>query len=262
MRNLDVEDRPRLRLRPGQIIQGSSQPLCVFDKWGRLYWSLPFQEGFVRPIGYSHGVPRTQHIDTVLEFKTPVWLDDIICVTNGSIEDHEKEVREVLTKLQNAGYRASEKKTRLFKKELTWLGYLINQNGVKPIKDKTEAITKLNAPKNVKELKSFLGSIQHLSKFINNLSKKTDRMRNLLKKDVKWDWTPELDEEFEKLKKEITEAPCLAHFDPERENYITTDACSTGLGATLLQKEGEVLRTVAFASRFLTDCEKKTQSTN
>ena len=45
------------------------------------------------------------HIDKVLEFKTPVWLDDIICVTNGTIDEHEREVREVLTKLQNAGYR-------------------------------------------------------------------------------------------------------------------------------------------------------------
>ena len=178
-------------------------------------------------------------------------------MTNGSIEDHEKEVREVLMKLQNAGYRASEKKTELFKKELTWLGYFINQNGVKPIKDKTEAITKLAAPKNVKQLKPFLGSIQHLSKFISNLSKKTDRMRKLLKKGVQWDWTTEIDEDFEKLKKEITEAPCLAHFDPNRDNYITTDACNTGLGATLWQKEGVVFKPVAFASRFLTDCKKK-----
>ena len=114
-----------------------------------------------------------EHIDKVLEFKTPVWLDDIICVTNGTIEEHEEELREILSKLQENGYRASEKKkTKLFKKELTWLGYEINQNGVKPIKDKTEAITKLKAPTNTKELKSFLGSIQHLSKFLNNLSKK------------------------------------------------------------------------------------------
>ena len=178
-------------------------------------------------------------------------------MTNGSIDDHEKELREVLKKLQNAGYRASEKKTELFKKELTWLGYFINQNGVKPIRDKTEAMTKLAAPKNAEELKSFLGSIQHLSKFINNLSKKTDRMRRLLKKDVKWEWTAEIDDDFEQLKKEITEAPCLAHFDPKRDNYITTDACNTGLGATLWQKEGIVFRPIAFASRFLTDCERK-----
>ena len=94
-----------------------------------------------------------EHIDTLLEVKTSVWLDDIICVTDGNIEDHEREVREVLTKLQNVGYRASEKKTELFKRELTWLGYYINKDSVKPIKDKTEAITKLEAPKNQKKKK-------------------------------------------------------------------------------------------------------------
>ena len=130
-----------------------------------------------------------EHIDKVLEFKTPVLLDDIICVTNGTIEEHKQELREVLSKLQEAGYRASEGKTELLKKELTWLWDQINHNGVKSIQDKTEAITKLKAPTNTKELKSFLGSIQHLSKFLNNLSKKTDKMRRLLKKDVKWEWT-------------------------------------------------------------------------
>ena len=50
------------------------------------------------------------------------------------------------------------------------------------MKDRTEAITKLEDPKNPNELKSFLGSFQHLSKVINNISKKTDRLRRLLKK--------------------------------------------------------------------------------
>ena len=183
-----------------------------------------------------------------------MWLDDIICVTNGTIDEHEEELRTVPTKLQNAGYRASEKETELFKQELTWLGYQINQSGVKPIKNKTEAITNLEAPKNA----SFLGSIQHLSKFIDNLSKKTDRMRRLLKKETQWEWTHEINEDFENLKEDITEAPCLTHFDPKKDNYVTTDACNTGLGATLWQKEGEVIRPIAFASRFLTDCEKNT----
>ena len=60
-----------------------------------------------------------EHIDKLLEFETPVWLNDIICATSGAIDEHECEVREVLTKLQNAGYRASEKKTELFKQEIT-----------------------------------------------------------------------------------------------------------------------------------------------
>ena len=229
---------------------------CVFSLIGGDFTGhYRFKKGFY---GLSD-IPTVfqEHIDKVLEFKTPVWLDDIICVTSGRIDEHECEVREVLTNLQNAGYRASEKKTELFKQEIFWLGYHINQNGVKPKNDKTEAITKLKAPKNAKELKSFLGSKQHLSKFINNLSKKTDRMRKLLKKETSWEWTPEVNEDFENLKKEITESPCLGHFDPKKENYVTTDACNTGLGATLWPKEGEIFRPIAFARRFLTDCESK-----
>ena len=83
-------------------------------------------------------------------------------------------------------------------------------------------------------------------------------MRRLLKKETRWEWTPEVNEDFENLKKkEITESPCLAHFDPKKENYVTTDACNTGLGATLWQKEGEIFRPIAFASRFFTGCERK-----
>ena len=105
---------------------------CVFSIIGGDFTGhYRFKKGFY---GLSD-IPTVfqEHIDAVLDFKTPLWLDDIICVTNGNIEDHKKEVREVLTKLQNARYRASEKKTDLFKKKLTWLGYYNNQNGVKPI---------------------------------------------------------------------------------------------------------------------------------
>ena len=69
--------------------------------------------------------------------------------------------------------------------------------------------------------------------------------------------TPEVDGDFENLKKEITESPCLAHFDPKKDTYVTTDACNTGLGATLWQREGEIIRPIVFASKFLIDCERK-----
>ena len=61
-----------------------------------------------------------EHIDKFLEFKTPVWLDDIICVTNRTIE--KQELCDVLTQLEEAGYRASEKKTELFKKRTKLAG--------------------------------------------------------------------------------------------------------------------------------------------
>ena len=55
-----------------------------------------------------------EKIDRTLEYTTPAWLDDIIVVTRGNREDHEKKLFDVLKKLENAGYRASEKKSDFF----------------------------------------------------------------------------------------------------------------------------------------------------
>ena len=119
---------------------------CVFSIIGGDFTGhYRFKKGFYR----LSDIPTVfqEHIDKVLEFKTPVWLDDIICVTNGTMDEYEREVREVLTKLQNAGYRASERKTELFKQEITWPGYHIDQNGVKTNKGQDRSDNKTECPK-------------------------------------------------------------------------------------------------------------------
>ena len=75
------------------------------------------------------------------------------------------------------------------------------------------AIKELKQPKNEKELKSFLGGIQYLPKYIDNLSAQTDGLRQLLKKDNESIWTDENTKAFENLKQKITEIPCLAHYN-------------------------------------------------
>ena len=77
------------------------------------------------------------------------------------------------------------------------------------------AIKDLKQPNNEKELKSFLGAIQYLSKYIDNLSAQTDSLRQLLKKDTEWVWTEEHTRAFENLKQKITEIPCLAHYNSD-----------------------------------------------
>ena len=81
------------------------------------------------------------------------WMT--IVVTRGSKQDHEKKLFDVLDKLENAGYRASKKKSEFFMKETKWLGHEINENGMKPNGEKVEAILKLKALENTKDLKSF-----------------------------------------------------------------------------------------------------------
>ena len=104
------------------------------------------------------------------------------------------------------------------------MGHNNDQQGIPSLQDKLEAITKLNRPKNEKELKSFLGAIQYLSKYIENLYANTDILRKLLKKQDEWNWTEEPINAFNKLKEYLTNIPCLAHYNANNENILTTDA--------------------------------------
>ena len=61
-----------------------------------------------------------ERIDTTLEHKHPAWLDDIISLTKGNRDKYEAEVREIITKLEQAGYRLNANIFEFFKKEIEW----------------------------------------------------------------------------------------------------------------------------------------------
>ena len=86
------------------------------------------------------------------------------------MKKHEMEVRETMKKLEKAGYTLNPEKYEFFKNEIKWFGHKIDRKGIRPLQDKLEAITEINTPQNEKTLKSFLGAIHYLSKYIKNLS--------------------------------------------------------------------------------------------
>ena len=71
-------------------------------------------------------------------------------------------------------------------------------------------------------------------------------------------WTTDRNSDFNKIKQELTTLPCLAHNNGKKDNIVTTDASTTGLGVALWQKQGSGdLKPIAFVSRYLNDVEKK-----
>ena len=113
-----------------------------------------------------------ENIDKTLEYQTPAWQDDIIIATRSTAEEHMHQLSNVLDKRERAGYKASKEKSKFLEDEVNWLGFRITKSGIVPLREKTEAIRKLKAPKNIKEVRSFLGSVQYLIKHIPNLSEK------------------------------------------------------------------------------------------
>ena len=121
-------------------------------------------------------------MDTTLDGldSTNVFLDDIIVITKGTIEKHEKEIDKTLNRLNEENLAISLHRCEFGLNEITWLGYKINAEGIKPTKRKTDAIIQLDNPKTPKQLRSFIGSIHHLIKFIPKLAKLSAPIRPLL----------------------------------------------------------------------------------
>ena len=146
-----------------------------------LYRLLPFPKKFY---GLAD-IPTIfqEKIDQTLENKHPAWLDNIIVVTKGLKVHYKKKLIDVLSRLENAGLRLNENKSEFFRTEIKRIGHKLDQNGIRPLQDKLMAIKELKQPKNEKELKSFLGAILYLSRYIDSLSAQTEGLKQLLKKE-------------------------------------------------------------------------------
>ncbi len=98
-----------------------------------------------------------EKIEKTLKYTAPAWQDAVILVTRGSIEQHKRELDELLSLLEKEGYKASFKKSNMFEKKANWCGFAIDDKGISPKEDKVAAVMQISPPKTLKEVKSFVG---------------------------------------------------------------------------------------------------------
>ena len=145
-------------------------------------------------------------------------------------------------------------KSKLFQAETEWCGDHINAYGMKP--KRTGAVLKIEPPKTMKDVRSFLGSVQYLAKFMKSLSTKTEPIRRLLREEVKWKGGAEPEKTFALLKNDTANITVLKYYDTLAETILATDASKKGLMPLLWQIGEQGSRAVAFASRYLCRAEK------
>ena len=138
-------------------------------------------------------------------------------------------------------------KSEFWLREVGFLGYIVSGDGIRVDPSKISAIIDWKSPRNVSEVRSFLGLAGYYRRFVNGFSIIAAPMTRLLRKDVKFEWTEECQQSFEELKKLLTEAPVLVQPELGKEFVVYSDASLNGLGCVLMQ-EGKV---VAYASRQL-----------
>ena len=185
------------------------------------------------------------------------FLDDIIIVTGGGIQNHEEKLFKCLDRLNEENLAINLNKCHFAKNKITWLGYEIDKKGIKPIVSKTQAILNLKSPTSHKQLKSFLGSVHHLTKFTPNLAPLCREFRYLLQKDTKYVRTKHHQTKFENIKNCIQNLTENTHNDTKRKTRVKTDLSRSGLGAVLEQETCNGRETISYASRFLNKAEEK-----
>jgi hypothetical protein len=133
--------------------------------------------------------------------------------------------------------------------EVHYLGLIVTTSGVRMDPKKIETIKNWELPSNVKDVQAFLGFANFYRRFIARFSAIATPLTALTKKDKPFKWTHQATEAFEFLKAEFIKQPILAHFDPDLQIVLETDASDYVAAGVISQwgKDG-LLHPVAFYS--------------
>ena len=273
-RDLDVDQYPlpvpedlMSSLTGGQAFTkldlSSAYQQMPLEEESRKYVTINTHRGLYRYTRLPFGIASAPAIfqkamDAILQGLDHVicYLDDIL-ITGVSEEEHLRNLDTVLGRLREHGVRLKRGKCSIWKSSVDYLGHHIDAKGIHTAPGKVAAITQAPAPRNVSELRSFLGMVNYYGKFIQNLAMLLHPLNELLRDGQPWDWTKERDAAFQEAKQQLASAPVLVHYDPKLPIRLAGDASSYGIGAVLSQvlPDGSE-HPVAFASRALRPSEK------
>ena len=167
-------------------------------------------------------------------------------------KDHNMALTKLLKTARECNVHLNYDKLQYKQTEVDFFGKTYTIDGQKPSQSKVKAIQEMPPPQSKKQVQSFIGMVNYLSKFSARLSELAELICELSKERVPFNWGPEHDEAFSLIKKEVTAAPILAYYNPNKLTVLQTDASCKGLGACLLQNE----KPVYFASKALTETQK------
>ncbi|XP_061876955.1 uncharacterized protein K02A2.6-like [Entelurus aequoreus] len=183
-----------------------------------------------------------------------VYIDDII-IWGSTAQEYNERLNRVMERIKKYGLKLNKSKCEFGVQEILFLGDKLSARGVQPDQEKMCAIQNMPRPTDKTGVLRIMGMVNFIGKFIPNLTAKTSCIRELLHKDGDFKWTVKHEHEWQKLKNTLTTAPVLSFYDHTKRIKVSTDASKDGIGAVLLQAEGEHWKPVAYASRAMTKSE-------
>ena len=183
-------------------------------------------------------------------------MDDVL-VFGENRDEHNQRLEAILRRVKEAGATLNSEKCEFCKETITFLGHVIDAEGIRADPEKTEAISKMCPPTSVPEVRRFLGMANQLGKFTPNLAELTQPLRELLGKNRAWTWGHAQSAAFKQVQEELVKPTVLALYDPAAPTKVSADASSHGLGAVLLQLADGSWKPISYASRSMSETERR-----
>ena len=185
-----------------------------------------------------------------------VYLDDILIFSN-DIESHFEHLEIALQRLKDAKICGRLHKCELLLNEVEYLGFDVGANGVRPSKEKVEAVVNWPRPQTVHDVRSFLGLTSWYRKFIRQYSLIASPLTSLTQFENIRKWGDPEQKAFDQLKVALVTAPVFKLPDFSKTFVLTTDASLVSVGAVLEQDFGAGLQPVAYESKKLSQAESR-----
>lgn len=190
-----------------------------------------------------------------LKFKTLLTFAEDLLIFSKSLPEHLKHLEEVLEILDKNNLTANLQKASFCTTKVSFLGNVISNNKISIDPDRTVAIRNFKTPTTARQVSQFLGAVNFFSKFLNGYASLAQPLNELRKKRVKFVWTKQCEESFQKLKDIITSPPVLQIPDCSRPFTLMCDSSAVACGSCLLQEVDGELLPIAYHSKKYTNQE-------
>ncbi|GBG71002.1 hypothetical protein CBR_g8301 [Chara braunii] len=186
-------------------------------------------------MAFAEFTNKTRLTQPLINFCVIVYMDDIL-VFSKTYEYHVEHVEWVLHALKDTGFKVTLEKSEFFLSEISFLGYIVTVEGLKPDPRKVATVREAPALVTLTQVRAFLGLASYYRRFIRSFACLAKPLTNLLKKEEQLIWTPECEAAFRALKEALTSAPVLARPDPTRQFALHTDWQPQAISAVVTQQ--------------------------
>ena len=194
--------------------------------------------------------------DLINKGKVATFVDDVLVGTETE-EGHNEIVEEVLRRLEENDLYVKPEKCVWKVRKVRFLGVVIGSSGIEMEKEKINGVLSWPEPKNVKNVRKFLGLTNYYRRFIKDFTQVARPMNILMRKNMKWQWRREQQDVFDDLKRVFMTKLVLAVPDLNKEFRVEVDVSNYATGGVLSMKySNELWRLVIFISKSLSNTER------